>query len=1085
MTLWNPRNLFSSPEHRNGIAPSASFDPSSTGDPVGPGSSLPSIGFGSTGTGGAARVGDPQRRPIGFAPPADDRPEPRYSTELSFKRHRSTPRASTAPAQPSGEAPEPWQTPDLSSPESDVSDVSDADSVGTLAETEPAKAVPFYKREIGFGRKRAAVAEAPVVAEAAEPAEDDAELVAAVEESPASDQDLPVADAVADAHAGADAHADADVDAVAGDESDSPDADALVDETETAKVVPFYKREINLGRKRSKGAAEPVAAAVAATEALEVNEAVADRDDVVANGDASETTDTTEEAEAPEAVPFYRREISLRRKPQASGERSDLEGAALVAAAVESDDIESVEAEVAAGPESAEVENVVSDAESQPVLESRLEPVSEGDEAGADVAEEPVVAEAVSENEIDEAVEPEPVQAEVVEPEVVASEVVETEPSLEEAGPVEEPLNDTSPASSPEMLEEPTAEPVDAPPAAADEQDAPTAGADAPHADVQDEVEKTPGKEAPGRFAGRKAKRSTRKGGSSKKGRRVVGLKIGASQIAAAVVHETDAGRELVELARRPLSHGIVIDGEVRDPVALTAALKAFFEDEKLPRKDVRIGVSSNRIGVRTFEIVGMADEKQFDNAVRFRAHELLPVAVSESVLDYRVLDERTNADGEIMRRVLLVVAPRDQVEPYARVANDAGLSIAAIDLEAFALLRAFVEPKSATSDPAGETATVVVAIGHESSTLLVAGGGTCEFTRVFDWGGGDLEEAIASALEVDRAEAATILAHLSLSGPGRMHDSLDESTRTRAVEAIRLRLTPFARELVNSLQFYQTQAESLGIGGIVVTGGTSHLEGLDAALQQMIGVDVEIGDPLGRVIPVGTFDPAVEALIGSLAVPIGLAIDDTAVRGVNLVPGGSAKTKKSPRARVVAIGAPAAVAIPLVALGFLYVGASGTVSDRESQLDAIAAEVASLPEPTTPRIAPDIVGAEAVRATAVASVLGGRVAWDSVFRDLSRILPDNVWLQTLSVSQPDAAAPAGAAAAPVLPGQPGAAPSAVKIDGFTYEQPDVARLLARLAVVPSLTRVTLVSSEKSTVAEEDVVHFVIVADLKNAGGAS
>ena len=133
-------------------------------------------------------------------------------------------------------------------------------------------------------------------------------------------------------------------------------------------------------------------------------------------------------------------------------------------------------------------------------------------------------------------------------------------------------------------------------------------------------------------------------------------------------------------------------------------------------------------------------------------------------------------------------------------------------------------------------------------------------------------------------AEAATILRHLSLSGPGRQYESLDEVARAKATEAVRLRLTPFARELVNSLQFYQTQPESLGIGGIVVTGGTSHLEGLSDALHQMIGVDVSVGDPLARVIRAGDFDPAIEAVIGSMAVPIGLAIDDTAMRGVNLL---------------------------------------------------------------------------------------------------------------------------------------------------------------------------------------------------------
>ena len=138
-----------------------------------------------------------------------------------------------------------------------------------------------------------------------------------------------------------------------------------------------------------------------------------------------------------------------------------------------------------------------------------------------------------------------------------------------------------------------------------------------------------------------------RKAGRGGKGRRVVGLKIGASQIAAAVIVESDGRHELVQLARRPIDAGLVVDGEIRDVDALANVLKDFFDEHKLPKKDVRIGLASNRIGVRTFDIVGIDDDVRFDNAVRFKAHEVLPVAVHESVLDYRVLEERPNEAGE------------------------------------------------------------------------------------------------------------------------------------------------------------------------------------------------------------------------------------------------------------------------------------------------------------------------------------------------------------------------------------------------------------------------------------------------------
>ena len=879
MTLWNPLYMFSVPQRQAGRIPSSVYDPSRTGDPLGPIWDRPGIGFGDTAVGGPARHADSPRRPIGFGPPADEPPEPSYRTEISFKRHHEVPRAGATPDPPESASQSPWTTPEPGAAD-DVAEFGTAsENIDETSMTE--ERVPFYKREISFRRKRSIAEETsePTVADT-----DETELVAAVEDLEESGEPL-------------------------------EDAGAQGEDEESAT--------------------EPLVEVMA--------------------------------------------------------------------------------------------EQLIEDE-----LELDSDPEPESDVATHDVATREVATSATT--------------------------------AVEEA--------DVAPAQ--------------------DTEDAPEfdeATDDAPSDDDLFFIEDTP---APKRRGSRKDKRiekaekaPKRKESRGGKGRRVVGLKIGASQIAAAVVVETDGRHELVELARRPLAAGIVVDGEVRDQDALTNALKAFFDEEKLPKKDVRIGVASNRIGVRTFDIVGIDDESRFDNAVRFKAHELLPVAAHESVLDYRVLEERPNEAGEPSRRVLLVVAPRDQVEPYAEVARRAGLKLSGIDLEALGLLRAFVEPNPFSVRTVDDTATVVVAIGHESSTLLVAGGGGCEFTRAFDWGGGALQEAIATELDVHPAEAATILRHLSLTGPGRQFAALDEQTRSKALDAVRLRLTPFARELVSSLQFYQTQNESLGIGGILITGGTSHLEGLGETLNQMIGVSVAVGDPLARVVTAGDFDPAIEATIGSMAVPIGLAIDDIAMRGVNLLPKDAVKTK-STRSTLVAIGAPLAAVVPLVAVGVLYLGAQGKVGDKQAELDAVQAQIADLPKPAGPDIDASVVGDEATRATAVASVLGGRVAWDVVFAELARILPTNVWLEGLSVQQPEAAVLAdGTTVAAPLPGEGQPAPTGVSITGFTYSQPDVARLLARLATLPSLQRVTLTSSGTEEIGTKTVIRFAIVADLNQTGGVS
>ena len=136
-----------------------------------------------------------------------------------------------------------------------------------------------------------------------------------------------------------------------------------------------------------------------------------------------------------------------------------------------------------------------------------------------------------------------------------------------------------------------------------------------------------------------------------------------------------------------------MVGGELREPELLAEALKAFFRKHKLPRQGVRLGIANNRIGVRIFEIAGIADPKQLENAIRFRAQEALPIPIEEAVLDYHVLGERTDDEGQLVRRILLVVAYRELIDRYVAACKKAGVRLAGIDLEAFALLRALGDP--------------------------------------------------------------------------------------------------------------------------------------------------------------------------------------------------------------------------------------------------------------------------------------------------------------------------------------------------------------------------------------------------------
>jgi type IV pilus assembly protein PilM len=349
-----------------------------------------------------------------------------------------------------------------------------------------------------------------------------------------------------------------------------------------------------------------------------------------------------------------------------------------------------------------------------------------------------------------------------------------------------------------------------------------------------------------------------------------VGLKVGASHIAAAQI-SSNGSSELVQFAREPLERGIVVAGELRDPDALGLHLKEFFRNHKLPHKAVRLGVGTNRIGVRRLEITGLADASHLENAIRFRAQEVLPIPLEEAVLDYQVVGESTDEKGEKTYRVLLVVAYRDLVQRYVTACRAAGVKLVGIDLEAFALLRA-LGPTTVTATNGDDAAVVIVSIGHDRSTFVVADGETCEFARVLDWGGGALDVAIARVLDKTPSQAEPIKRSLTLNATQERLEGYTQEQAVAVYEAVRKELQTFVRELVSSLHFYQNQPGSLGIGEITITGGTAQLPGLAAELQRLIGVAVRVGDPFGRVESSKRIDSHSE--VGSLAVAVGLGLE-------------------------------------------------------------------------------------------------------------------------------------------------------------------------------------------------------------------
>ena len=206
-------------------------------------------------------------------------------------------------------------------------------------------------------------------------------------------------------------------------------------------------------------------------------------------------------------------------------------------------------------------------------------------------------------------------------------------------------------------------------------------------------------------------------------------------------------------------------------------------------------------------------------------------------------------------------------------------------------------------------------------------------------------------------------------------------------------------------------------------------------------------------------------------------------MRAVDLLPRDDAQRQKKQQ-NVPALASTALVVLVTGLLGVMYFSAKSAAGQKDFELQDANAELAMLPTPaeSEAKAAPQrkLASEREQRVSALQSALAHRTSWDRVLREISLILPEDVWLKDLAANSPY---PAGASAPVVTAaGQP---PSLLTINGYTYSHDAVARLMTRLAVIPDLQNIWLQKSSLSKLGGRSVVSFTLKADIRQAVATS
>ena len=342
--------------------------------------------------------------------------------------------------------------------------------------------------------------------------------------------------------------------------------------------------------------------------------------------------------------------------------------------------------------------------------------------------------------------------------------------------------------------------------------------------------------------------------------KQLAGLDIGSSSIKLAEIQDTSRGRILGRFSQIPLAKGVIVDGTIMEPEALTAAIKELYKQSGCQRRKIVTSVSGHAVIVKKVTLTRMGEAELFE-LIHDEVEKYLPFEDAATVdFDCQILGDHPYNASQM--EVLLVAAKKEIIEDYTKSIEAAGLIPVIIDVDSFALETLYEENYDFEEDDVA----VLVNIGASITNLNAVKGGGSIFTRDFTLGGNAVTQAIADRLGLSFEEAETT----KIDGLGD-----DEQSRKLFRDGLIVYTDPICSEIERSVDYFRSTFGVEIVRQILLSGGGAMIPGMAASLGQRLGIDTEIINPFKKITcNRAILDAETAVRIGPLAaVGVGLAL--------------------------------------------------------------------------------------------------------------------------------------------------------------------------------------------------------------------
>lgn len=337
----------------------------------------------------------------------------------------------------------------------------------------------------------------------------------------------------------------------------------------------------------------------------------------------------------------------------------------------------------------------------------------------------------------------------------------------------------------------------------------------------------------------------------------LVGLDISSTSVKLLELSIQDGRYRVESYGVEPLPSNAVVEKNIADVEGVGEAIERLVNRSRPSARQAAVAVSGSAVITKLIDMDADLDDDERETQIKLDADQYIPYPLAEVNLDFEVVGP--SATGVNRVSVLLAASRSENIEQRVDALEIGGLKARVVDVEAYAIERAF----SLIVDtlPGSPEIVAIVDIGHTMTTLNVLRDEQIIYTREQLFGGKQLTEDVQRRYGLSFDEASRSKRE------GSLPDDYEPEVLQPFMESV-------AQQVTRSLQFFFSSSQYNDVDHILLAGGSASISGLARLVQEKLGNRVSVANPFMQMNFASQIDAsAIENDAPALMIACGLAL--------------------------------------------------------------------------------------------------------------------------------------------------------------------------------------------------------------------